>query len=247
MEKQAKILFIQGEADFSESLEDVLSNSYHVSIVQQAELAIKLARAQRPDLVLADVDIADQNWFQSIETIRCNEATRHIPIIVISSPIREELRVLAYRKGIDDLVVRPFTLKELLARLTSKLRRVAEGRGISRVLVSGSLQLDLEKLEVSESGRLIPLSVLEFNLLRYFVENQGKVLSRHRILEAVWRDSVVSDRTVDTHIACLRRKLKLYDHLLVTVYGAGYTLKPKEHAQSPSSNYMRASYLPPSI
>ncbi|HTL13310.1 MAG TPA: winged helix-turn-helix domain-containing protein, partial [Bdellovibrionota bacterium] len=89
----------------------------------------------------------------------------------------------------------------------------------------GDLTLDLLKLQVREGSEQIPVSVLEFRLLKFFVENADRVLSRAEILEAIWKDSVVSDRTVDTHIASLRRKIPALDSRLSTVYGAGYMLK----------------------
>jgi DNA-binding response OmpR family regulator len=115
----------------------------------------------------------------------------------------------------------------LLARIGSKIRRIEETRKPPVHLRRGNLELDLERFEARVENDLIVLSVLEFNLLKYFVENFNRVLTRERILQAVWRAAVVTDRTVDTHMTSLRKKLQRSTLAFATLYGAGYILKER--------------------
>lgn len=220
------ILIIDDDADNRELLQEFLRPQFQVLQATDGEEGLRLARSRLPDLILLDIRMPKVDGIQTCDQLRQNEATRHIPVIMLTGADDSESRVQAFSRGADDFVSRPFRSDELIARIQSKLRRIEEREGTSKTLVCGNLTLDLPKIEARIADRHAPLSVLEFDLLKYFVQNKEQVMSRERILEAVWRDSVVSDRTVDTHIALLRKKLKGFDHAIGTVYGAGYILKP---------------------
>jgi DNA-binding response OmpR family regulator len=174
------------------------------------------------------------------EKLRSSEITRHIPIVILSGVADVDQRIKVFLTGADDFVTKPFRIKELAARVESKLRRVREveegmlqpDRSPEKI-TCGNLTLDSSKIEVSINGKVVPLSVLEFNLLRFIVVNADRVISRETILQNVWKDAVVTDRTVDTHIACIRKKLKDFDHVISTIYGAGYILKPNATTEPP--------------
>jgi DNA-binding response OmpR family regulator len=136
-----------------------------------------------------------------------------------------ETRTLAFRVGVDDYVAKPFHAPQLLARIEAKLQRMTAGSLLSERLLCGNLDLDIPKLEARIEGKRLGLSVLELHLLHHLVLNRDRVQSREDILAAVWQDSVVTDRTVDTHIAFLRKKLRGFDHVIATVYGAGYLIR----------------------
>lgn len=113
----------------------------------------------------------------------------------------------------------------MIARVTAKIRRLEEKIDKTGLIACGNLVLDSKKLEARVDENPLTLSVLEFNLLKYFVINKERVVSRQQILEGVWKDSVVSNRTIDTHMVYLRKKLVGFNHTLATVYGAGYILR----------------------
>ena len=162
-----------------------------------------------------------------LRLLRTRETTRHIPVIVITGSSDFELRLKALDIGADDLLQKPFRPRELLARISSKRRRVQETRQPLAQLKRGNLEMDLDRFECRVDGELVALSVLQFNLLRYFVQNFNRVLSREKILQEVWEGAEVTDRTVDTHMTSLRKKLRNSNLAFGTLYGAGYILKEK--------------------
>lgn len=220
-----KVLIIDDEPDNRELIDHILSDKFRVLSAQDGEEGLRVARSELPDLILLDITMPKLDGIAVCEALRSNEATRHIPIIMLTASSDVDHRIKSYMTGADDFLSKPFRPQELVARVVSKIRRVEERVGKEEVIDCGNLKLDLKKLEVTIDGKVIVLSVLEFNLLKCFVQNKDRVMSRERILEAVWRDSVVSDRTVDTHIVSLRKKLSGFDHSISTIYGAGYVLK----------------------
>ena len=220
-----KVLIIRGKERPTFDFDGLLATNLEVIEEFQPQEIVRSARINIPDLIVGDLDLSQIEWLDRFAMIRENLTTRHIPIMVVSATGPEDELVAAYQKGVDDVIWSPFLPREFVARIHSKLRRVADTKGVSSTVTLGSLVLNLDRIEAFGNGGKIVLSLLEFKLLRFFVEHEGKVLSRRRILEAVWKDSIVSDRTVDTHIACLRRKLTISDYAIMTIYGAGYTLK----------------------
>lgn len=229
MEPKRKVLIVDDEADNRDLVDQILSEKFEVVTAADGEEGLRMARAELPDLILLDITMPKLDGISVCETLRTNEATKHIPIIMLTASSDVDHRIQSFMTGADDFVPKPFRPKELVARVQSKIRRIEERSGKDEMLTVGNLTLNMKKLEATVSGKALQLSVLEFNLLKCFVQNKDRVMSRERILESVWRDSVVSDRTVDTHIVSLRKKLEGFDHVIATVYGAGYILK-KENA-----------------
>ncbi|MDZ4082888.1 MAG: response regulator transcription factor, partial [Bdellovibrionales bacterium] len=128
-----------------------------------------------------------------------------------------------------DYVIKSARPRELVARVVAKIRRLEEQVDEPDIMTCGNLILNAARLEATVEDKTIPLSVLEFNLLRFFVLNKDRVVSRQQILEGVWKDAVVSNRTIDTHMVYLRKKLAGFSHTLATVYGAGYILREARH------------------
>lgn len=224
-ETKRKILVIDDEVDNRELIEQVLADKFKIVTAADGEEGLRMARSELPDLVILDIAMPKMDGIAVCEAMRANEATRHIPIIMLTAASDIDHKIKSLMTGADDFVGKPFKPKELIAHVFSKIRRVEERLGTQELIECGNLSLDLRKLEAAVLGKPIELSVLEFNLLKCFVQNKDRVMSRERILESVWRDSVVSDRTVDTHIVSLRKKLAGFDHAIATVYGAGYVLK----------------------
>lgn len=225
MSNKRKILIIDDENDIRNAIQSYLVDKFQVFDASDGEEGLRKAKTELPDLILLDISMPKLDGLSVCEDLRSNEATRHIPIIMLTAASDTSRRIDAFMTGADDYLSKPFRMQELVARVQSKMRRIQERETKEENVACGNLVMNVNKLEALINDALIPLSVLEFNLLRYLVLNRDRVLSREKILEAVWRDTSVSDRTVDTHIVSLRKKLADFDHSLTTVYGAGYILK----------------------
>lgn len=238
------ILIIDDDKDSLEVLNELLSEEYTTYLAANGEEGLQIALDEQPDLVLLDLMMPGMGGTRTCEALRMNELTRHITIIVITGAADQDPRIAAFTKGADDIVSKPYETRELLARIRSKIRRIEERTGSTDSIIQcGNLSLDPEKIEVRIDGTPIAISVLEFNLLRFFLENIDRVISRQKILDAVWKDSIVSDRTVDTHMASLRRKLGDFNHTFKTIYSAGYILKDESpEVLKPSTQAQAASH-----
>lgn len=228
-----RVLLIEDDAENQSLLKEILSDQYDVAVAKDGEEGYRMARAQTPDVILLDLLMPKLNGVETCGLLRTHESTRHIPIIVLTGTSDFEMQLKAFDLGADDLLQKPFRPRELLARISSKIKRIEESKRPKSLLQCGDLEMDLDRFECRIGGNLIVLSVLEFNLLRYFVENFNRVLSREKILQAVWRDAVVTDRTVDTHMTSLRKKLQNSSLTFGTLYGAGYILKERLQVPEP--------------
>jgi len=222
------ILIVDDEPEHRSLLADLLSDRYQVLTARNGEEGIAIARSEGPDLILLDVRLPRQSGLSVCQSLRSEELTRDIPIIVVTGHDNQEARTMAFRMGADDFLSKPYSLDEALARIESKVRRLEERDAVRKVQSLGNLVVDREKMEVSIDGVNLEVSALEFKLLEYFAENREKILTRDQILSAIWKDAVVTPRTVDTHISILRKKLSGSTYLIRTLYGAGYILKPAD-------------------
>lgn len=219
------VLIIDDENDNSDLIEQILSDKFKVHFAVDGEEGLVKARKLNPDVILLDIGLPKIDGLTLCDQLRTNELTKHIPIIMLTASNESDTRIKAFTSGADDYISKPYKPKELIARVLSKVRRLNEQKKTGDTLICGNLTLNLSKLEATVDTKVIDLSLLEFNLLKYLVENKDRVLSREKILQTVWKDAVVSDRTVDTHMVSLRKRLNGFDHTLSTVYGAGYILK----------------------
>lgn len=236
------ILIIDDDKDSLEVLNDILSQEYVTHLASNGEDGVRLARSVHPDLILLDLMMPGMDGIRTCQTLRISEETREITILVITGSADQDPRINAFMNGADDMVSKPYETRELLARIRAKMRRLDErAPSTKQIIECGNLTLDLEKLEVTIDHELITISVLELNLLRFFLENKDRVVSRQTILEAVWKGAIVSDRTVDTHMASLRRKLVGFDHSFKTIYSAGYILKSEKPKKGTEGSHRRSN------
>ena len=180
-----------------------------------------------PDVIVMDWMLPDVSGLELTRQLKRDPATREIPVIMVTARAQEDDRVAGLEGGADDYVVKPFSPRELLARIRAVTRRT--GPGDDEVLTAGGLKLDAASHQVTVDGREVPLAPTEFRLLRFFMEHPERVYSRAQVLDRVWGGNVyIEERTVDVHIRRLRQALTPhgYDKLIRTVRGAGYRFSP---------------------
>jgi DNA-binding response OmpR family regulator len=221
----ADVLIIEDEESILMALKDDLTiEGYAVTTATDGETGFAAACEKRYDLLILDIMLPGMDGFDVCKKLREKGVTT--PIIMLSARGQEIDRVLGLELGADDYVTKPFSPRELLARVKALLRRVNQTRQSEDLVSFGEITVDFRKYEIRRSGDLIYLTSLEFSLLKFLVDNSDRALSRNEILDGVWGDNVyVFDRTVDTHIGHLRKKIEDNPdrprHIL-SVRGVGY-------------------------
>ena len=201
-----KILVVEDEADLAAGLEDdLVLEGYEVVVARDGLTATTLAIEQRFDAIVLDVMLPGRDGFDVCRAIR--RAGRRTPIILLTAKAQESDKILGLELGADDYVTKPFSPRELRARLKAVLRR-SQG-DVPQVTRFGRIEVDRSACTVRRDGAVVDVTTLEFKLLSHFIRRRGHVLSRDELLDAVWGSDVhVTDRVVDTHIANLRKKIE---------------------------------------
>ena len=188
--------------------------------------AFKAMEKKRPDLILLDLMLPDMDGIEVCRVIKQKETTRNIPIIMVTAKAEEVDRIVGLELGADDYVVKPFSTRELTLRVKGVLRRLKPVSEGPEALKHGELSLYVDAHEVSVGGEKVELTLTEFRLLAELMENVGRVRSRETLLNNVWGYNFEGyERTVDTHVQRLRRKLGSYGKIIETVRGIGYMIK----------------------
>lgn len=190
--------------------------------------AIRIATDETPDLILLDLHLGSASGFEVCERLRSSPKTNHIPIIILTGENDRNTTVRGLLAGADDFLCKPFHWDELRARVHARLRRHEMDRDISEPSRYGNLKMDPKTKQGWISDRNIELTQFEFRMLAYFIKHRNELVERRKMLGDLWPDAVVSRRTIDTHIAHLRKKLRGFSGSLETVYGGGYMLKLSE-------------------
>ena len=231
MVTKEKILIVEDEPDLVRLLSHNLKKEhFRVSAARDAESGLKMARKEKPDLILLDVMLPKMDGLEFLRTIR---AEVDIPILLLTAKRSEMDRVLGLKLGADDYIVKPFSLGELQARIEGHLRRHATAAtdGAAKTSVSvGEIAIDFERHETTVKGQVVYLAPKEFAILKLLIEANGKVLSREQLLQMIWGHDVdveIDTRTVDQHIARLRHKLRSASERIVTVPNFGYQVRMK--------------------
>jgi phosphate regulon transcriptional regulator PhoB len=223
------ILIVDDEKDIVDLVAyNVERQGYKVFKAYDGEGALRIARSEKPDLIVLDLMLPGIQGLEVCKRIRRNPETAGIPIIMLTARGEEYEKVVGLEAGADDYITKPFSVKELLARVKAVLRR-ADARQASEkaeIFEFKGLRIDLNSYEVTVNRKKVPLSRTEFNLLRFLSRNPGRVYSREQILDQVWRDeSFVEPRTVDVHVRRLRAQIEPDESspvYIVTVRGVGY-------------------------
>jgi two-component system alkaline phosphatase synthesis response regulator PhoP len=227
-----RIVIIEDEKDIVELVRyNFRKEGFEVESFGRGREGLDYLHRNPVDIVLLDILLPDDDGFDICKRLRADDRLRAVPVIFLTAKGEEMDRVLGLEIGGDDYVVKPFSPRELVARVKAVLRRqerVAEKREVVEV---GSLRLDTRTQEVTVRGRPVDLSTLEFKLLHYLASHPRHVFNRDRLLDEVWgRDRFVTPRTVDVHIRRLREKIEAVPNrpqFLQTVRGSGYRFSPQ--------------------
>jgi len=205
-------------------------DGYEIVRTADGDEALILAEERTPDVVILDWMIEGVSGIEVCRRLRRRERTAHVPIIMLTARGEESDRIRGLETGADDYVTKPFSPRELIARVGAVLRRVRPALA-GEQLAYADLQMDVESHRVRRGGRPVQLGPTEFRLLRHFLEHPGRVFSRERLLDSVWQhDPDIDARTVDVHIRRLRKALNEGGRpdLIRTVRSAGYSLDAEE-------------------
>ncbi len=220
----SRILIVEDEPGIAFTLEnDLQTEGYEIAVVPDGVEAVRRARAEVFDLILLDVMLPNKDGFEVCRELRRGGLST--PIIMLTAKTQEAEKILGLDVGADDYVTKPFSPRELRARIRALLRRSTPENGLE-VLRFGRCELDLARFELRRDGQRIDATHTELKLLTAFLRNKGRVLTRETLLEDVWGSGVfVTDRVVDNHIVALRKKIEddpgTPKHL-ISIRGMGY-------------------------
>ncbi len=248
-ELKRKILVVEDEADIRELVRyNLEQEGFAIVEAADGETALGLVRSERPALLVLDLMLPGTNGLEVCRLLRQGEGTARLPILMLTARATEVDKVLGLEMGADDYVTKPFSPRELVARVKAVLRRAygGESERPREVYERGRLRIELDTYEVFLDGKAVPLSLREFELLRFFVQYPDRAFTRADILDLVWgRDTYVEPRTVDVHVRRLRQQVEVDDakpELILTVRGVGYKFKPEalERVTKPAKKGARA-------
>jgi two-component system alkaline phosphatase synthesis response regulator PhoP len=219
-----KILIVEDEPGIAFGLEsDLQTEGYEVAVVGDGAEAVRRARAEAFDVILLDVMLPNKDGFEVCRELR--HGGMRTPIMLLTAKTQEAEKVMGLDVGADDYVTKPFSPRELRARIRALLRRAAPENG-EEVYRFGPCELDLARFELRRNGRRLDTTTTELKLLAAFVRQRGRVLTRDRLLDDVWGSGIsVTDRVIDNHIVSLRKKIEdepSAPRFLISVRGLGY-------------------------
>ena len=226
------VVVVEDDEDVADSIRyNLEKEGFRVRVASTGERALSLILERPPNLILLDLNLPHMNGFELCRRLRAEAATSQVPIVMLTARTEESDKVLGLNMGADDYVTKPFSIRELVARVNAALRR-AEGVEVARPLFdNGLLKIDAASFSVLYKGRDVRMTRKEFALLSELARNHGRVLTREVLLDRVWGVAYYGDsRTLDVHIRRLRQKLGDAS-LIETVTGIGYRLVDTQKAQ----------------
>ncbi|MTI49028.1 winged helix-turn-helix domain-containing protein [Sporosalibacterium faouarense] len=226
-----KVLVVDDEEHIVELIKfNLEGNGYEVIEAYDGIRAIELAKNEKIDIVILDLMLPGTDGIEVCRTLRKDPSTEKLPIIMLTAKSEETDKVLGLEIGADDYITKPFSVRELIARMKAVLRRSKDDKKEEKKIIEiHDIIIDVEKHEVTRNNEKVELTLKEFELLRILAENRGKVLSRNMLLDEVWGyDYFGETRTVDVHIRHLRKKIEENDKApkyIETIRGVGYKMK----------------------
>jgi two-component system alkaline phosphatase synthesis response regulator PhoP len=227
------VLIIDDEEDLIELVRYNLNKEgFEVIGACDGESGLSQAVQKKPDAIIIDLMLPGMDGLEVCHLLRTKSETMYIPIIMLTAKASESDRIVGLELGADDYVTKPFSPRELAARIKALLRRTRGFRKITSIIRRGELAIDLNSHEVSCNGSAVELTATEYRLLQFMASHPGHVFSRNSIIESVLgRDVTVLDRTIDVHIMALRRKLGKCNKWIETVRGFGYKFREKSNLE----------------
>ena len=224
-----KIVLIEDDADLYALIQyNLEKEGFTVAGSQTGKGALELCRRERPDLVLLDIMLPDSDGLDICKGIRANPELSTVPVIFLTARAAETDRIVGLELGANDYIVKPFFVRELIARIKIHFRGQQPA---TKLLKAGQLELDRPRCQVRLAGQEIALTATEFRLLEFLMSRPGVVFSREQLLNAVWgQDRAITDRTVDVYILRLRQKIErdpAAPRLIHSVRGFGYSFEPR--------------------
>lgn len=220
------VLIIEDEKNIAELVKYNLEQAgFRVLTALKGDLGLEKAKSEKPDLIILDLMLPGLNGLELCKILKRDDKTANFPIIMLTAKSQEADKVVGLELGADDYVTKPFSPRELVARVKAVLRRKNPVSTGEEIFKAGSLELDLAKHIVQIKGKAVELTFKEFDLLKTLMEANGRVLSREFLLEHVWgydQSLNIETRTVDMHVGQLRKKLKMESERIVTVKNVGY-------------------------
>ena len=227
-----KILIVEDDPDIAEMISYNLGKEgYSIVLTDNGEDAVARAQKEHPAIIILDLMLPGMDGMEVCRTLKQADETRHMPIIMLSARSQETDKVVGLELGADDYVTKPFSPRELIARIRAVLRRgsthnIGGTVDTGQVVRSGEVEIDSLRHRVTVSGTEVALTSTEFKLLEFLAQRPGKAITRQQILDSVFGySSDVYDRTVDTHIKTLRKKLGQAKGCIETVRGVGYRFR----------------------
>ncbi len=224
---KTKMLLVEDEYRLTAVLKTFFEKeNFSVEIVSDGEDAIFHAESLKPDIILLDWMLPNMSGLEICRQIRSAKDLKTTPIIFLTAKGEEEDKLRGLDTGADDYVTKPFSQMELLARINSLLRRSKPSNLDDQLSYKNTITMDLKTFRVKREGKTVKLNPKEFELLKLFLENPGKVFSRDQLLDKIWGDVNVEVRTVDVHIRRLRKNININNtkDLIRTVRSSGYSL-----------------------
>jgi len=224
-----KILVIEDDMNIRDLVSyNFKQENFEVSVISHGSDAIRAVRNIKPDLIILDIMLPGKSGLDICREIKAKEETSSIPVIMLTAKSEEVDRIVGFEVGADDYVTKPFSPRELILRARSVLKRTTRNDLPKKTIKFKDMVIDPEKHSVSIGKKEIELTLTEFKLLTFLLQNKEKAIPREKILDHVWGySSDVFSRTIDTHITRLREKLKDYGKHLHSVRGVGYSWKGK--------------------
>jgi len=221
-----KVLIVEDDPGISLSLKDEFESlGYTVIKTDNEQKGLTIARQKSPDLIILDLMLPGMDGYEVCRELR-NEGNR-TPIIMLTAKNNEIDKVLGLELGADDYVTKPFSLRELMARVRAVMRRTTERIEDKDSYCFGQIELDFKKYEARREGKKLELTALQFHMLKLLIQKKGEVLSRDELIDEIWgRDNVwISRRTIDSHIANIRKKIEddpYHPTHILSIRGVGY-------------------------
>jgi len=219
-----KVLIVDDDPDIRRLVEMVLGREgFLATSVESAQEAYKKIAASKPDLIVLDLQLPDEDGFTVCKKLRMDPSTTHIPILMLTVQSVDSYKIAGLELGADDYVIKPFNQGELAARIKAILRRTRAKEEVQPTINDGALSIHLDKHTVETSGKAVDLSPKEFDLLVCLMKSKGNVMTREALCESVWgHEYYQNTRTVDVHVGRLRKKLGKTGEKIETIERIGY-------------------------